>query len=229
MNHGATQAYAFNPANGYVVDNVTVDGMSFGALTAYTFTNVVANHTINVTFKLAECEVPTFMYTSHIDSTSAELHWSHPTATSFDIQYKTPTGTLTSVSNVSGNSYLLTNLTPNTTYLWQVRANCAANNHSDWSNLVTFKTDNTLDISGIEDFVKSHVQVYAEHQNVHILNNEGMNIENVRIFDAYGKLIYSGAVSTSHEVINLNVAAGAYIVNVTTDEGVANYKVTILK
>jgi hypothetical protein len=36
-------------------------------------------------------------------------------------------------------------------------------------------------------------------------------------------------VSTSHEVINLNVAAGAYIVNVTTDEGVANYKVTILK
>ena len=229
VNHGATQAYAFNPANGYVVDNVTVDGMSFGALTAYTFTNVVANHTINVTFKLAECEVPTFMYTSHIDSTSAELHWSHPTATSFDIQYKTPTGTLTSVSNVSGNSYLLTNLTPNTTYLWQVRANCAANNHSDWSNLVTFKTDNTLDISGIEDFVKSHVQVYAEHQNVHILNNEGMNIENVRILDAYGRLVYTGSVSSSHEVIGLNVAAGTYIVNVTTDKGVANYKVTILK
>ena len=229
VNHGATQAYAFNPANGYVVDNVTVDGMSFGALTAYTFTNVVANHTINVTFKLAECEVPTFMYTSHIDSTSAELHWSHPTATSFDIQYKTPTGTLTSVSNVSGNSYLLTNLTPNTTYLWQVRANCAANNHSDWSNLVTFKTDNTLDISGIEDFVKSHVQVYAEHQNVHILNNEGMNIENVRILDAYGRLVYTGSVSSSHEVIGLNVAAGTYIVNVTTDKGVANYKVTILR
>lgn len=229
VNHGATQAYAFNPANGYVVDNVTVDGMSFGALTAYTFTNVVANHTINVTFKLAECEVPTFMYTSHIDSTSAELHWSHPTATSFDIQYKTPVGTLTSVSNVSGNSYLLTNLTPNTTYLWQVRANCAANNHSDWSNLVTFKTDNTLDISGIEDFVKSHVQVYAEHQNVHILNNEGMNIENVRILDAYGRLVYTGSVSSSHEVIGLNVAAGTYIVNVTTDKGVANYKVTILR
>ena len=229
VNHGATQAYAFNPANGYVVDNVTVDGMSFGALTAYTFTNVVANHTINVTFKLAECEVPTFMYTSHIDSTSAELHWSHPTATSFDIQYKTPTGTLTSVSNVSGNSYLLTNLTSNTTYLWQVRANCAANNHSDWSNLVTFKTDNTLDISGIEDFVKSHVQVYAEHQNVHILNNEGMNIENVRILDAYGRLVYTGSVSSSHEVIGLNVAAGTYIVNVTTDKGVANYKVTILR
>lgn len=230
VNYGAAQTYTINPANGYVVENVTVDGMSMGALTAYTFTNVVANHTINATFKLAECEVPTFLYTTHIDSTSAELHWSHPSATSFDIQYKTPTGNLANVSNVSGNSYVLTDLTPNTTYLWQVRANCTSSNHSDWSNLVSFKTDaTTIDNTGIEDVVMNNVKVWAEHQNVHILNNEGMNIENVRIFNAYGKLIYSGAVNTTHEVINLNVAAGTYIVNVTTDQGVANYKVTILK
>lgn len=230
VNYGAAQTYTINPANGYVVENVTVDGMSMGALTAYTFTNVVANHTIIATFKLAECEVPTFLYTTHIDSTSAELHWSHPSATSFDIQYKTPTGNLANVSNVSGNSYVLTDLTPNTTYLWQVRANCTSSNHSDWSNLVSFKTDaTTIDNTGIEDVVMNNVKVWAEHQNVHILNNEGMNIENVRIFNAYGKLIYSGAVNTTHEVINLNVAAGTYIVNVTTDQGVANYKVTILK
>lgn len=230
VNYGAAQTYTINPANGYVVENVTVDGMSMGALTAYTFTNVVANHTINATFKLAECEAPTFLYTTHIDSTSAELHWSHPSATSFDIQYKTPTGNLANVSNVSGNSYVLTDLTPNTTYLWQVRANCTSSNHSDWSNLVSFKTDaTTIDNTGIEDVVMNNVKVWAEHQNVHILNNEGMNIENVRIFNAYGKLIYSGAVNTTHEVINLNVAAGTYIVNVTTDQGVANYKVTILK
>ena len=230
VNYGATQSYTFIPANGYVVDNVTVDGMSFGAMTTYTFTNVVANHTINVTFKLAECEVPTYLYTTHIDSTSAELHWYHPSATSFDIQYKTPTGNLTSITAVNGTSYQLTDLTPNTTYLWQVRANCTTNNHSDWSNLVSFKTDNvTIDNTGIDDVVMGKVKVYAEHQNVHILNNEGLNIDNVRIFDAYGKMIYSGAVSSSHEVIGLNVAAGTYIVNVTTDKGVANYKVTILK
>lgn len=228
VNYGAAQAYTITPANGYVIDNVTVDNISMGAVSSYVFTNVTANHTIAATFKAAECEVPTFMYTTHIDETSAELHWSHPTATTFDIQYKTATSNYTSVGNVSGNSYQLTNLTPNTTYMWQVRAHCAGNNLSEWTNLITFTTDaNTID--GIEDLVKSNIKVYAEHQNVHILNNEGMNIENVRIFDAYGKMVYSGAVSTSHEVINLNVAAGAYIVNVTTDEGVANYKVTILK
>ena len=230
VSHGGAQAYTITPANGYVVAQVTVDGMSIGAVTSYVFTNVVANHTINATFQLAECEAPSYLYATHIDSTSAELHWSHPTATTFNIQYKTPTGNLTSVSAVSGNSYLLTGLTPATTYLWQVQAICAGNNLSDWANLMSFQTDNTtIDETGIEDLVKNNIKVYAEHQNVHILNNAGMNIENVRIFDAYGKLIYSGAVNTAHEVINLSVAAGAYIVNVTTDEGVANYKVTILK
>ncbi len=229
VNHGGSQAYTFTPANGYVVAQVTVDGMSIGAPTSYVFTNVVANHTINVTFAAAECEAPIFLYT-HIDSTSAMLHWSHPTATTFNIQYKNPTSNFTTIANVSGNSYQLTGLTPGATYLWQVQAICAGNNHSDWANMVSFQTDNTtIDETGIEDLVKNNIKVYGEHQNVHILNNEGMNIDNVRIFDAYGKLIYSGSVNTTHEVISLNVAAGTYMVNVTTDKGVANYKVVLMK
>ena len=230
VNHGGSQAYTFTPANGYVVAQVTVDGMSIGAPTSYVFTNVVANHTINVTFAAAECEAPISLYTTHIDSTSAMLHWSHPTATTFNIQYKNPTSNFTTIANVSGNSYQLTGLTPGATYLWQVQAICAGNNHSDWANMVSFQTDNTtIDETGIEDLVKNNIKVYGEHQNVHILNNEGMNIDNVRIFDAYGKLIYSGSVNTTHEVISLNVAAGTYMVNVTTDKGVANYKVVLMK
>lgn len=230
VNFGGSQAYTITPAAGYVVNSVTIDNVNMGAITSYVFTNVAANHTINATFAPAECEAPSFLYTTHIDSVSAILHWSHPSATTFDIQYKTTSGNLTTVNNVSGNSYQLNGLTSATTYMWQVRANCVGNNHSEWASMVSFNTDaTTIDGTGIEDLVKHNIKVYAEHQNVHILNNEGMNIENVRIFDAYGKLIYSGAVSSSHEVINLNVAAGAYIVNVTTDEGVANYKVTILK
>lgn len=230
VNHGASQAYTITAANGYVIDNVTVDGMSMGAVSSYVFTNVMANHTINATFKMAECEIPTFLYTTHIDSNSAMLHWSHPTATTFDLQYKTPTSNYTSVGNVSGNSYQLTGLTPNTTYMWQVRAHCTSNNMSDWSGMISFKTDNTtIDNVGIDDLVKNNIKVYGEHQNVHILNNEGMNIEQVRIFDVYGKLIYTGNVNSNHEVIGLNVATGTYIVNVATDNGVANYKVTLMK
>jgi len=231
VSFGNTQAYTISPANGYVVDNVVIDNtINMGAISSYIFTNVVANHTIHVTFKPADCETPSFMYTSHIDSTSAELHWAHPTATSFDVQYKTLLGEFVTLPSVFGSSYLLTGLTQNTTYLWRVRANCFDNNQSEWSNMISFTTEfTTIDQTGIEDFVKSQIKVYAERQNVHIVNNEGLNIDNVRIFDAYGRLVYSNAVNTTHEVIGLNVATGTYIVNVTTDKGTANYKVVIVK
>ena len=227
---GNTQVYSFNPANGYVVENVIVDGMNLGSLSSYVFTNVVADHTIYVTFRPADCVAPSFMYTTHIDSTSAELHWSHPTATSFDIQYKTPTGNATVLPSIFGSSYLLTGLTPNTTYLWQVRANCFENNHSEWSNMISFTTEyTTIDETGIENLLTNSIKVYAVHQNVHIDNIAGLDIDNVRIFDAYGRMIYNGSVYSNHEVINLNVAAGTYIVNVITEQGTANYKVIILK
>jgi len=48
---GASQTYAITPASGYVVDAVTVDGASVGAVTSYTFSNVQAAHTISATFK----------------------------------------------------------------------------------------------------------------------------------------------------------------------------------
>ena len=230
VNFGNTQAYTLSPANGYVVESVVVDNMNMGALNSYIFTNVTDNHTIHVTFRPADCEIPSFLFTSHIDSTSAELHWSHPTATSFDIQYKTPTGSFTTIPSVFGSSYLLTGLTPSTTYLWQVRANCSDNNHGEWSNMVPFTTEaTTINETGVDNLVMSQIKVYAEHQNVHIVNLAGLEVDNVHIFDVYGKLLYSGSVYSSHEVINLNVATGTYIVNVTTGQGVANYKVTIMR
>ena len=49
--HGADATFTITPAVGYVVDDVLVDGVSVGAKTSHTFTNVTANHTISVTFK----------------------------------------------------------------------------------------------------------------------------------------------------------------------------------
>jgi hypothetical protein len=48
---GASQTFTVTPATGYLVDVVTVDGVSQGSVTTYTFASVVANHTIGATFK----------------------------------------------------------------------------------------------------------------------------------------------------------------------------------
>jgi len=47
---GGSQTFTMEGSNGYVVKDVLVDGVSEGARTTYTFTNVTANHTISVTF-----------------------------------------------------------------------------------------------------------------------------------------------------------------------------------
>lgn len=229
VEYGATKTYTITPNAGYEVDNVVVDGMNMGSVTAYTFTNVVNNHTISVTFKYADCVVPTNLQTSHIDSTSAVLYWYHPNAESFDIQYKTLNGTFNSISSVSGSSYTLMGLTPNTTYLWQIRANCAAGNHSDWSNLVVFTTTRPSVEVGIDDFDQSLIKVYADRQNIHIMNTSDLKANGVNVYDMYGKLLYHGALNADHEIINMNVAAGTYIVNIATEKGIFNYKVTIIR
>jgi len=50
MNHGANQTFTITPNTGYSIAAVTVDGVSKGAISSYTFSSVTANHTISATF-----------------------------------------------------------------------------------------------------------------------------------------------------------------------------------
>lgn len=52
VNHGASQLFNMNPAPGYHVANVLVDGASVGAVASFTFLNVTAAHTISVTYAI---------------------------------------------------------------------------------------------------------------------------------------------------------------------------------
>jgi len=52
VNYGANQTFTITPNAGYRITNVFVDGVSQGAISTYTFTNVTANHNISVNFAL---------------------------------------------------------------------------------------------------------------------------------------------------------------------------------
>lgn len=54
---GGSQSFTITADNGYEIDDVKVDGTSQGAIATYTFSNVVADHTIEATFKAAPVEV----------------------------------------------------------------------------------------------------------------------------------------------------------------------------
>jgi hypothetical protein len=51
---GASQTFAVAPSTGCQISSVLVDGASVGALTSYTFSNVVTSHTISATFTAAQ-------------------------------------------------------------------------------------------------------------------------------------------------------------------------------
>ena len=52
VSSGGSQTYTMTPATGYHVNAVTVDGASVGAVSSYTFSTVLANHTISVSFAI---------------------------------------------------------------------------------------------------------------------------------------------------------------------------------
>ena len=229
VNFGDNASYTITPAAGYVVDNVTVDGMNMGAITTYTFVNVVANHTIHATFRLQDCVIPTNMHTNNITTNAATFSWYHPTATSFEVQYKPVSATTFTSATVNATSYNVANLLPGTAYIWMVRANCGNGNYSEWSNGNVFTTEEEI-IIGIDDYTAQDlVKVYASHNNIYIVNENGVRIDNVQVYDIYGKLLYSGSVNNSPEVISMNVATGTYMVKLSTDRGPANYKLYLTR
>lgn len=50
VNQGSNQTFTITPNTGYAVSEVQVDGVSVGAVTSYTFSNVNASHTISASF-----------------------------------------------------------------------------------------------------------------------------------------------------------------------------------
>jgi endonuclease YncB( thermonuclease family) len=52
VNYGASQPFAIIPDAGHYITDVFVDGVSNGTISSYTFSNVMANHTINASFAI---------------------------------------------------------------------------------------------------------------------------------------------------------------------------------
>ena len=50
VNGGSSQTFTITPNTNYAINTVTVDGVSKGSISTYTFTNISANHTIKSTF-----------------------------------------------------------------------------------------------------------------------------------------------------------------------------------
>ena len=169
------------------------------------------------------CEAPTNVTASNITNNSADLSWTQQgDVTSWDVNYRVAGITDWNTSNTTTNPYTLTGLNENTSYEVQVIANCTNGLTSDPSAIITLTT------VGINDYTLDNtVTVYPNPTNgvVQIENGE-WRMENVEVYDAYGKLLFTVEVNGNAAALDLTgYAKGIYFVKVTTDNGVVTKRV----
>jgi hypothetical protein len=70
--YGDSRNYVITASSGYMIDTARIDGVSVGAVTTYTFSNVKGNHTISATFKPS----------GHVDIGSTSLYDNNGTSLS---------------------------------------------------------------------------------------------------------------------------------------------------
>jgi hypothetical protein len=123
VNCGANQTFTFTPANCYEINQVLVNGVNNPAAVAagsYTFNNVTANHTINVTFKVKTNTITASTGANGTISPNgtttvncgANQTFTFTPASCYQTDVVTVNGAPVSVS---GNSYTVTNITANST------------------------------------------------------------------------------------------------------------------
>ena len=92
--------------------------------------------------------------TAQVMDTLANLSWTlNGSADSYTVAYKLQYDTVYTYITVPDEHITIGNLSPLTTYVWKVRANCTATDHSQWSAESTFQTTaNTARLPYVCDF-----------------------------------------------------------------------------
>lgn len=159
---GSNQSFTITPAAGYAVNDVQVDNVSVGAVTAYTFSNVQANHTISASFVIGgtSCTTapatPTGLTSPSQTSSSVNLSWSPvSTPNGCTVAYNVYNGGALAAT-VSTTSAVIQGLTSNTQYNFTVAATNSAG-VSPQSPAVSVKTTGSYTPSQILSAIQSHM------------------------------------------------------------------------
>ena len=168
------------------------------------------------------CAAPTNVTASNITNTTAEISWTQQgDVTSWDVNYRVAGATSWYSATTTTNPYMLSGLTESTTYEVQVIAHCTNGVTSDPSATITLTT------VGINDYELNNVVVYPNPTTgmIQIQNSES-RIENVEVYDAYGKMLNAVTVNDNATSLDLSgYASGTYFVKIMTENGVVTKRV----
>ncbi|MDR3118669.1 MAG: M12 family metallo-peptidase [Mediterranea sp.] len=137
VNHGSSQKFDLTPDTGYEIDQVLVDGVNNTAAVtsdSYTFSNITANHTISVTFKLKKYTITAAAGANGSISPSGAVQVNHGSSQKFDFtpdtDYEILQVLVDGVNNtaaVTSGSYTFSNVMANHTISVTFKLSCIPN------------------------------------------------------------------------------------------------------
>jgi len=121
---GNNQTFTITPLTGYTINAVSVDSVSVGAVSSYTFTNVQAAHTIGAAFTALSLTIPTNLVAT-AGQGSVALTWSAATGSvvAYNVGRATVSGgPYTTVASMVSTSYVDPFVINGTNYFYVVTA-----------------------------------------------------------------------------------------------------------
>lgn len=214
VTYGQSQMFAITTAPGHEIEQVLVDNIVNGeaALNGfYTFMNVNEDHTIEVVFKKLRYQMQAIA---------------------------NPNGSISNegITEVEYGDDMTYTITPEEGYqISFVLVNGSNMGTIDTYTFVEIEENGIIeaffkvihDPTGLIEPTLDGVTIYSQANTVYVINNSNLSINDVSIFDMFGRIIWQGKVYNERNMITLNVATGIYTVRVTTDREVTSTKVSI--
>ncbi|MCX6343585.1 MAG: DUF6055 domain-containing protein [Armatimonadetes bacterium] len=115
VSYKTNQTYTITPNTGYTIANVVADGVSKGAVSTYTFSNVIANHTISAAFNQIKYTITASAQTGGAISPSGAVLVNHGANQTFtftpNASYAVSDIIVDGISCMPASSYTFTNVT----------------------------------------------------------------------------------------------------------------------
>lgn len=168
-----------------------------------------------------ECPAPANFRATEVTQNSVTLAWEQPagTANEWEINYKAASADTWTNITVTTNPYTISDLTSETAYQAQILAHCVNGVSSDASEIITFTT---LPDGIINYVLDNNTSLYPNPTTgLFTISNEQCAMNNVNVYDVYGKLLMSVEVNGNVAAIDAtSFSAGVYFAKVETAKGV---------
>ncbi len=207
LNQGSNQTYSITPNSGYRIDDVKVDNISVGAVTAYTFINIIANHSISVSFvpltlsnvalnKPASSQSDEYIYVASKANDPDGTNSSYWAASPYPRWWKVDLGDVYDISSI-----VIRNYVDNDRYY---KYNIEASIDNNTFTQIVSKTNNNIATDAGDGYNVTATARYLRVNMTHNSSNIGVHITDFRV---YG-VIHSNNITYS---INSNSGAGGTI------------------